>query len=66
MLPPQYTQTLGNINLPHEDGKFITTKMQQDTIMVGSDGLVKDNTATFGFVIMPNKETKMDKRTRIR
>ena len=58
MLPPKYSQILGNISFPRDDGKAIAQDILQGTILAGSDGSVKDSQATCGYVIMPKTKVK--------
>ena len=58
MLPPKYSQILGNISFPRDDGKAIAQDILQGTILAGSDGAVKDSQATCGYVIMPKTKVK--------
>jgi len=58
MLPPQYTQILGKISFPRDDGKAITNAMRSGSVLAGSDDSVKADTATCGYVIMPKSTLK--------
>ena len=46
-LPPQYTQILEKISFPRDDGKAIANSMRSGLVLVGSDGSVKNNNATW-------------------
>ena len=58
MLPPKYSQILGKISLPRDDGKAIMQGILLGTVLAGSDGSVKDSQATCGYVIMPKTKHK--------
>ena len=41
MLLPQYTQILGKISFPRDDGKAIANSIRSGSVLAGSDGSVK-------------------------
>ena len=58
LIPPYYTDALGELSLPHDDGNPIIKDMQKETILTGSDGSVKDNRATYGYMLLPHNNKK--------
>lgn len=58
MLPPKYSQILGKISLPRDDGKAIVQDILLGTFFAESDGSVKDSQSTCGYVIMPKTKHK--------